>query len=484
MEQAIERVPAHTAAPVETLKKYDYDLLVIGSGPAGERAAFQAAKLGKKVAIIEKQKLIGGVMVHTGTLPSKTLRETVIYMAGLKQRSIYGLRMDISHKIGVRELMHRKENVIQKEMEVIYDQLTRNGVEIIWGAATITSPHHVIVSNSSDSNRIMNGRVIVVSVGTRPWLPSGVAVDNHYVYDSETILDLDTIPRTLTIVGAGVIGCEYASIFAHLGIKVTLLEPRERLLSFLDTEVADTLVYLLRKSRVRLILGDGAKEITVRDGKVVTITDSGRQVISDRLLYSAGRQGNTDNLGLETIDVEVDKRGLIPVNQHFQTSCPTVYAVGDVIGHPALASVSMDQGRVASCHAFASEGAPQGRSINTFMPYGIYTIPEVSSVGDTEETARKRGEEYEVGISRFHELARGQIMNDQGGMLKLIFRRSDRKILGVHVIGERATEIVHIGQAVMSAGGTIEYFVDTVFNYPTISEAYKVAALDGLSRLS
>jgi len=473
--------------PEEQMKakvKYDYDLLVIGSGPAGERAALQAAKLNRSVAIIERHDVIGGVMIHTGTLPSKTLRETVLYIADLKQRSIYGLRFEMQPRLNVKQLMHRKEHVIQKEMEVIQDQLSRNGIEVIHGAATLTAPNTVIISNSVNSNSVLTAGKIVICVGTRPYHPPGLDIDNKYIYDGESILELDKIPRTMTVVGAGVIGCEYASIFAHLGIKVTLLEPRSQLLSFLDDEISDTLVYLMRKSRIKLILEDGANNISVENGKVVTITDSGRRIVSERLLYAAGRQGNTDTLGLEALDIEVSKRGMITVNDSFQTSCPSVYAVGDVIGNPALASVSMDQGRVASLHALRgdTENGPV-RCINELLPFGIFTIPEVSLVGETEETAREKGEEFEVGISRFQELARGQIANDQDGLLKLIFRRDDHILLGVHVIGERATELVHIGQAVMTFGGTIDYFVDTVFNYPTMSEAYKIAALDGLGRL-
>ncbi len=463
--------------------KYDYDMLVIGSGPAGERAALQAAKLGKRSAIIERHSVIGGVMIHTGTLPSKTLRETVLYIAGLRQRSIYGLHFELKNKLTIKELMYRKDNVIQKEMEVITDQLSRNGVDVITGYGILTGPHRVLISSGSDTNRMITAEKIVVSVGTHPYHPPGLDFDNKYVYDGETILELDEIPHTMTIVGGGVIGCEYACIFAHIGVKVTLLDTRQRLLGFIDDEISDVLVYLMRKYRIKLILGDGAKDITVRDGKVITITDSGRRIVSDRMLYSAGRSGNTENLGLEALNIETNKRGLVKVDEHFCTACDSVYAVGDVIGFPSLASVSMDQGRIASYHAFNDNGVKRNPVINELMPYGIYTIPELSLVGETEESAREKGEEFEVGISRFHELARGQIMNDQDGLLKLIFRREDKRLIGVHIIGERASELIHIGQAVMSFGGTIDYFIDSVFNYPTLSEAYKVAALDGISRL-
>lgn len=482
-EQQKARVISEPVGAENGEVNYDYDLLVIGSGPSGERAALQAAKLGKSAAIVEKNTVIGGVMIHTGTLPSKTLRETVLYIAGLRQRSIYGLHFEMKSKLTVRELMHRKDHVIQKEMEVIKDQLSRNGVEVITGFAVLTSAHRVMVSNGPVSNRIISAGTIIISVGTRPYHPPGLDIDNKYIYDGESILELDEIPRTMTVVGGGVIGCEYASIFAHLGIKVTLLDTRDRLLPFLDNEISDVLTHLMRKYRVKIILGDGAKDIFVRNGKVVTITDSGRQIVSDRLLYSAGRSGNTENLGLESVNIDPDERGLLKVDENFRTNCDSVYAVGDVIGFPSLASVSMDQGRVASFHAFRTEDTIRQRSINELMPFGIYTIPELSLVGETEESAREKGEEFEIGISRFQELARGQIMNDQDGLLKLVFRRTDLKLLGVHIIGERSTELIHIGQAVMTFDGTIDYFIDSVFNYPTLSEAYKVAALDGISRL-
>ncbi|MBN4076298.1 Si-specific NAD(P)(+) transhydrogenase [Gemmatimonas aurantiaca] len=464
-------------------REFDFDMLVLGSGPGGCRAALQAAKLGKKVAIIEKSSGPGGVMVHTGTLPSKTMRETAINVAALRQSSISALNFNAQFEFTVADLMRRKDVVIQAETEVLRDQLLRNGIKMIRGSGVLTSPNHIIVSVSSDDNRVISAGYIVVAVGTHPHHPQGVAIDHQYIYDGESILGLDEIPRSLTVVGAGVIGCEYACIFAALGVKVTLMDIQDRLLGFVDHEISDTLVYLLRKRRIRLILGDGAKEIFMRDGRVVTITENGRQIISDRMLYSAGRGGNTENIGLEAVGIETNKRGLIEVDEHYKTSCDSVYAVGDVIGFPSLASASMDQGRLASFHAFRREEAEKRGALNELLPYGIYTIPEMSLVGHTEESAREAGEEFEVGISRFAELARGQIMNDHDGMLKIVFRRSDHKLLGVHVIGERAAELVHLGQAVMSFDGTIDYFIDTVFNYPTLSEAYKIAALDGIARL-
>ena len=284
----------------------------------------------------------------------------------------------------------------------------------------------------------------------------------------------------MTIIGGGVIGCEYASIFSHLGIRVTIVDSRDSLLSFLDDEIAEALTYLMRKYGVTLVLGEHTKDVYVEDGQVVTVTGSGRQIVSERLLYAAGRCGNTENLGLENLDIECNSRGLIKVNERYRTSVPSIYAVGDVIGFPSLASVSMDQGRLAAIHAFNESDIS---CLNTLLPYGIYTIPEVSLIGETEKTLAAAGHDYEIGVARYFELARGQIINDHDGLLKLIFDRKSKRLLGVHIIGERATELIHVGQAVMTHGGTLDYFVDTVFNYPTLAEAYKVAAMDGFARL-
>jgi NAD(P) transhydrogenase len=320
----------------------------------------------------------------------------------------------------------------------------------------------------------------MIATGTKPYRPPQFEFDDKFVYDGESILDLDIIPRTMTIVGGGVIGCEYASIFAHIGVQVTIVDHRPRLLSFLDREIADALMYLMRKYRINLVLGDGVDDIKVENEQVVTTTSNGRKVVSERLLFAAGRVGNTGRLGLDQVGIETDERGLIKVNELYATRIPNIYAVGDVIGFPSLASVSADQGRLAAIHAFKKGDAS---CINTLLPFGIYTIPEVSMIGETEETLSASGQEYEIGIARYFELARGQIINDHDGMLKLIFAPESRRLLGVHIVGERATELIHIGQAVMTHGGTIDYFIDTVLNYPTLSEAYKVAALDGFARL-
>lgn len=457
-----------------------FDLIVIGSGPAGEKAAIEASKMNKSTAIVERRSVQGGVCLHTGTIPSKTLRETALYIAGLRQRTAYGIVGGVKAGLQMRELMHRKDQVIQQELDVIHQNMAQHRIEVVHGSARLVDPHHVHVTGGSEGDQSLSGKVVVISTGTRSYHPDHVPFDHKYIYDAESIINLDVLPRTMTIVGGGVIGCEYASIFAHLGVKVTIVDPRKKLLSFLDHEIADALSYLMRKYGITLILGESAEQIMVEDGLTVAVTRSGRRVLSERLLYAAGRLGNTDQLGVDQLGIAVDDRGLIKVDERYRTSVPNIYAVGDVIGFPSLASVSMDQGRLAALHAFRQDSPS---CLNTLLPFGIYTIPEVSLVGETEESLTAAGQEYEVGVARYYELARGQIINDHDGMLKLIFDRNTKRILGVHIIGDRATEIIHVGQAVMTHGGTLDYFMDTVFNYPTLTEAYKVAAMDGFARL-
>lgn len=461
------------------MSRSEYDLIVIGSGPAGEKAAIEAAQLHKTVAIIERHSVQGGVCLHTGTIPSKTLRETVMYIAGLRQRSVYGFMGAFKQNLTPRELMYRKDQVIRQELDVIQQNMARLGIEVIHGTGSIVDPHTVEVK-SDDNDRTLRGQAIIISTGTHSYRPAHIDFDGKFIYDAETILDLDIIPRTLTIVGGGVIGCEYASIFAHLGVRVTVVDSRDSLLTFLDDEIGDALMYLMRKYGVTFVLGDKPTDVMVEDDHVVTATKSGRKIVSERLLYSAGRCGNVEGLGLDALGIGTNDRGLITVNDRYQTAVPNIYAVGDVIGFPSLASVSMDQGRLAAVHAFNKGDIS---CLNNLLPLGIYTIPEVSLVGESEKSLSAVGHEYEIGIARYFELARGQIMNDHDGMLKIIFDRKSRRLLGVHIIGERATELVHIGQAVMCHGGTLEYFTETVLNYPTLAEAYKVAALDGLARL-
>ncbi len=456
-----------------------YDLIVIGSGPAGEKAAIQAAKLGKKVAIIESRGVVGGVCVHTGTLPSKTLRETVLYLAGLKQRSVYGVVCSLKSDVTVAELMYRTEHVIQKELEVIQNKLMRNGITVLGGRGRIVSPTQVSLEDEFGQLRVLETEVIILAGGSRPYHDAAINFDGIHVFDSESILKVDKIPHSMIIIGGGVIGCEYACIFAHLGVKVTVLETRERLMPFLDYEISDALTFLMRKNRTKVILGDRMDNLEIRNDEVCITTKAGRTLIAEKALVAMGRVGNTAKLGIEELGIKTNKRALIQVDENFYTGVPKIYAVGDIIGFPSLASVSMDQGRLAAQHAFGQEES----RLNVLLPYGVYTIPEVSIVGYTEEELNEKGTVYETGVARFYELARGQIANDHDGLLKLTFCPKTKKLFGVHIIGERAADLIHIGQAVITFGGTIDYFIDTVFNFPTMSEAYKVAALDGLSSI-
>ncbi|NOY53705.1 MAG: Si-specific NAD(P)(+) transhydrogenase [Deltaproteobacteria bacterium] len=459
-----------------------YDVLVIGSGPAGQKGAIQAAKLGKRVAVFEKEAFIGGAGLQTGTIPSKTLRETALYLSGLKQRSVYGFQCILGKNVQFQELMHRKETVVQRQMEVIIDQFARNNVEIIYGTAVFEEPHILRVKNRQGETERFRGEVILVTVGSRPNRPPEVPFDGHSVYDSDGILKIDTIPDSLTIIGGGVIGCEYASVFACLGTRVTIVEKKDRLLGFADEEIVNSLVYWMRHAGIAMRLGEGVDRIDVEHpGRVVAQLAGGKQVVSEKLLFTLGRNANTKGLGLEEVGVKLGKRGRIEVDSDYRTNISGIFAAGDVIGGPSLASTSMEQGRQAMCAALMQECPVTG--VANQLPYGIYTIPEISMFGETEAGLTEQGIPYEIGQAFFSEVARGQIIGDSYGMLKLLFHRETRKLLGIHIIGERATEIIHIGQAVMSNEGTIDYFVNTVFNYPTLSDAYKVAALNGINRL-
>ncbi len=458
-----------------------YDVLVIGSGPGGQKAALQAAKLGKKVAIIERKPYIGGAGLHTGTLPSKTLRETALFFAAIRQRAIIGFQFSLGKDVTLSELMHRKTEVIRKQMEVILDQFMRNNVEIIYGEASFIDDH-MLLNKVNGVTEELFADFIVIAAGTRPARPPDVPFDVEHIYDSDSILGLDRIPYNLTIIGGGVIGCEYACIFAALGVRVNLVDRKERLLSFADTEIVNNLMYWMRHSGVTLRLDEEVVDIAVESrGRVLTRLKSGKELLSEKLLYTMGRVGNTDILNLGSIGIKADDRGLLSVNESFQTGVPHIYAVGDVIGFPSLASTSMEQGRRAVCHAFQKEGLTC--EIAGHLPFGIYTIPEISMVGENEESLTEKGISYEVGSAYFHEVARGQIIGDVHGMLKLLFDRKTRMLLGVHIIGEKASELIHIGQAVMNYGGPVDYFKDVVFNYPTLSDAYKEAALNGLNKL-
>ncbi len=465
-------------------RRYDYDIVIIGSGPAGHRAAIQSAKLGKRVAVIEKKALIGGVSVNTGTIPSKTLREAVLHLSGFRQRSIYGASYTVKQHITMNDLLLRADHVIRHEIEINKHQLQRNGVELFAGIATLVDQHtvHLNFLGKKGEDEITT-RHIIIAVGTTVAKPEHIPFDGETIFTSDGLLKLGNLPRTLTVVGGGVIGCEYACMFATLGVRVTLVEVADRLLTFIDHEIVDALVYHMRQQRVTLRLGENVRSIepceTRYGSGVKTCLESGKEIVTEKALYAIGRQGATATLGLENIGIKPDHRGRIGVNEHYQTEIPNIYAVGDVIGFPSLASTSMEQGRMAASHAFGIEH----RSFPELFPYGIYAIPEISTVGANEEDLTRAGVPYEVGKAYYKEIARGQILGDTIGMLKLIFHRENHKLLGVHIIGEGASELIHIGQTVMAFGSTVDYFINTVFNYPTLAECYKTAAFDGVNRL-
>jgi NAD(P) transhydrogenase len=458
------------------LVAYDYDLLVIGSGPAGQKAAIQAAKLDRRVAIVERGQL-GGVSVNWGTIPSKTLREAIVYLTGLMQRSAYGESYRVKEEITIEDLRHRAQQVMDREVDIVRNQLMRNRVQIVEGAGSFVDPHTIAVSGREE--RRLTAEWIVIATGTRPARPSAVEFDDRTILDSDGLLRMDRVPASVLVVGAGVIGIEYASMFAALGLKVTVVEKRPRLLEFCDAQITEGLQYHLRDRNVMFRLGEEVTAVDRHDGAALTHLASGKRVPSDIVLYAAGRQGETEELALENAGLAADERGRIDVDSSYRTAVEHIYAAGDVIGWPALAATSMEQGRVASAHAFGDQTA----TMNDVLPIGIYTIPEISYVGRTEEELTEAAVPYEVGISRYKELARGQILGDTYGMLKLLVSPDDRTVLGVHALGTNATEVVHIGQTVMGLGGTVDYLVDSVFNYPTLAESYKVAALDARNRL-
>ncbi|MCC7369636.1 MAG: Si-specific NAD(P)(+) transhydrogenase [Chloroflexi bacterium] len=467
------------------MPQYDYDVLVIGSGPSGQRAAIQSAKLHKRVAIVEKKAVVGGVCVNSGTIPSKTMREAVLHLSGYRYRNLYGASYTVKQNITIADLMFRTGHVVNNEIEVMRHQLMRNGIEVLVAEAAFIDPHTVrLVSLDGRSHRDVSAQSIILAAGTHAALDEHIPFDGQRIFTSDDVLNLDHLPRTLTVVGAGVIGCEFACIFATLGVRVTLVDKRERLLPFVDREITDALTYRLRENRVTIRLGEEVSSIepvTTEHGDRVRISlASGKQILTEQALYSIGRRGATDTLNLEAAGLTADSRGRLRVNEKFQTAAPHIYAVGDLIGFPSLASTSMEQGRLAACHA----AGVQAQASSTLFPYGIYTIPEISMVGQTEEALTDEGVPYEIGTAHYREIARGQILGDQSGLLKIIFHVDTRKVLGVHIIGEGASELIHIGQAVMAFGGTVDYFVDAVFNYPTLAECYKTAGFNGINRLT
>jgi NAD(P) transhydrogenase len=458
----------------------EFDLVVVGSGPAGQKAAIQAAKLGKSVALVERHVSLGGACVNTGTIPSKTIREAILYLTGLNQRAIYGQSYRLKESVSIEDIAVRTRHVVEAEREVIRDQLLRNRVTVFDGCARFVDPNTLAIDGRDDSERRVSAGGIVIATGSTPAHPDGIEFNGSTVLDSDDIvLRLATVPSTIVIVGAGVIGVEFASMFAALGSRVTIVDAREAMLDFCDPEITEALRYHLRELNVVFRFGERVERVEARDAATLTTLASGKVIPADVVFYSAGRVGAVADLQLEKAGLEADARGRISVDEHYRTPLPHIYAVGDVVGFPSLASASAEQGRLAACHLF---GIPDHGG-EAPLPIGIYSIPEISYVGKTEPELTAAMVPYEIGISHYRELARGQILGESHGLVKLLVSPVDRTLLGVHAFGAGATEVVHIGQAVMGLGGTIDYLVESVFNYPTFAEAYKVAALDALNKL-
>jgi NAD(P) transhydrogenase len=461
-----------------------FDLAVIGTGPAGQKAAIQAAKLGKSACIVEKKNVLGGASVNTGTIPSKALREAVLHLSGVGRQGLFGEVARVKKTITIADLIYVSQQVIHTELSVIRGHFESNGVELVWGAAHFEDDHTLYVQRPTDSE-VITADKFVIATGTRPARPATVPFDDHAVFCSDQLLRLESLPRTMIVVGGGVIGTEYTCMLAAIGVKVTLVEGRREVLGFLDSEVAEAFQYHMRRTGITLRLGEKVAKIETVPGDgiygqlVQATLESGKTLRAQTLLYAVGRQGTVGALRLDKAGLKADDRERLKVNQYYQTDVPHIYAAGDVIGFPALASTAMEQGRLAACHAF---GAPT-KSIPELFPYGVYSIPEISMVGKTEAQLTEAGIPYEAGIAQYKELARGQLLGDDTGMLKLLIHQENLTILGVHAIGTGSTELIHIGQAVMALGGTVEYFINNVFNFPTLAEAYKVAALNGLNKL-
>ncbi|MFK8034327.1 MAG: Si-specific NAD(P)(+) transhydrogenase [Hyphomicrobiales bacterium] len=458
-----------------------YHLIVIGSGPAGRRAAIQAAKLGKDVLVVERGRRVGGVSVHTGTIPSKTLRETALNLSGWRERGFYGRSYRVKQDITADDLRTRLHITLGHEVEVLEHQFARNQVTTISGEAKFVDAKIIEVTGEEGEVFQFSTDFVLLAVGTVPFKPDYVPFDGVSVFDSDSILELGKLPRSMAVIGAGVIGIEYATIFSSLDVHVTLIEPRDTMLDFIDRELVSDLTYQLRDRGVVLRFGSKVEKVVKRDGGGCSVElEGGRTINSDTVLFAAGRMGATPSLNLHAAGLECDHRGRLSVDaKTFQTSVPHIYAAGDVIGFPSLASTSMEQGRIAACHALGVDAhAPP-----EFFPYGIYSVPEISTVGLTEEEVKERGISYEVGIARFRETSRGHIMGLDSGLLKMIFSLKTRRLLGCHIVGEGATELIHIGQAVLNLQGTLDYFVENTFNYPTLAEAYKIAALDAWNRM-
>lgn len=458
----------------------NYDFIVIGTGPAGLHAAVQAAKIGKRVAAIEKQSVIGGVCVNTGTIPSKAVREAAVYLSGLRQRDLYGSSYSVKNEITIQDITHRVSHVVRLERDVIAGHFKRNHIDLIYGEASFIDENRISVKTLQGQTDEYAAEKLFIGVGSRPARSDNFPVDGVDIHDAASLLDMSELPESLTIIGAGVIGLEYACMLAALGVPVRIIEARDTMLDHVDEEIVQALQYQMRDMDVSFLFGERCETVRIDEKGIVELELESRKIErADVLLYAVGRQGNVDALALANAGIEADPRGRIPVNEHYQTASDHIYAGGDVIGFPALASVSMEQGRVAACHAFDIPAATTPQ----LYPIGIYTIPEISYVGKNEAQLTEEKVPYETGVARYRESARAMLIGDQKGMLKLIFHRETLEVLGVHIIGEGATELVHIGQAVMSFGGTIKYFITNVFNYPTLAECYKRAAFNGFNKV-
>jgi NAD(P) transhydrogenase len=454
-----------------------YDLFVIGSGPAGQKAALNAAKLGKRVAIVDRTDCVGGTCIHTGTIPSKAIREAVMHLTAYNQRLLYGHSYAVKQQITLQDLLLHANQVVRSEVEIIRSQMSRNDVTMLFGTASFTGPHSMKIVRGDDLLEL-NADHVLIACGTEPARPKEIPFTKNRVIDSDELLTLEKLPRSLVIVGGGVIGCEYACMLAAVGVKVTLVDSKKTLLDFIDDELIENLQFRMRDMGIRLRLGESVAKIELVGDQVEATLASNKVLRCETLLFAAGRQGATHTLNLDAAGLIADNRGRLSVNEQYQTPVSHIYAAGDVIGFPALAATSMEQGRLASCYMFRQLTDP----VCPIFPYGIYTIPEMSMVGQTEQALTKANTPYEVGLARYREIARGQLIGDPHGILKLLFHPTSRRLLGVHAIGTGATELIHIGQTVMAAGLPIDFFVDAVFNYPTLAECYKVAALDGINR--
>jgi NAD(P) transhydrogenase len=460
---------------------YDYDLVVIGSGPAGEKGASQAAYFGKRVALVERAPYLGGAAINTGTLPSKTLRETALYFSGLRQRGLFGIDYSLKEDLTVGLLMHREQAVVQNERRIVQANLDRHRIEVVQGEARLTDAHTVRVRLQTGGERDLTAGIVLIATGSSPFHPDGISFDLKVIHDSDSILHTERIPKTMVVVGGGVIGSEYASIFTALGVRVTLVDSRSRPLPFVDREIALRLQQQLEHRGVRFVFNDRVTKVTVKGAGAELELKAGERISCDIVLFTTGRQSNVGGLDLEHLGVRMGERGLIHVNENFQTSVPHIYAAGDVVGFPALASTSMEQARVAMVHAF---NLRYKERVSRVLPLAVYTVPEISTVGLSEDACQEQGTPYLVGRALYEQNPRGQIISDMTGMLKLVFAPADKKLLGAHLIGELASELVHLGAHVIAAGGTIDAFIDAVYNYPTLSDVYKYAAYDGLGNLA